>query len=85
MEQAQTTNYMQNLKVEVFKTNVQHQNEACELIEVLLRHAPEAKINFDLQDCDHILRVEDRKCLLTSTDILKIIRQAGYQCEVLEG
>ncbi len=44
--------------VEVFKTNVQQTEEAEMLIEKLAEHFPAHEINFDLSDCDRILRVQ---------------------------
>lgn len=44
--------------MEVLRTNVQKNNEAKQIIQDLLKHFPDSKINFDLEDCDKILRVE---------------------------
>ncbi|MBL7817877.1 MAG: hypothetical protein JNL70_22905 [Saprospiraceae bacterium] len=44
--------------VEVFKTNVQTQEQADGIIEHLLVLFPNSKIGFDLEDCDKVLRVE---------------------------
>lgn len=40
------------------------------------------KWNFDLEDCDHILRVETKS--LTATEIISQMEKAGYQCAELE-
>ena len=47
--------------VEVFKTNVQEVDDANKIIQKLLEHFPNYKINFDLDDCDKILRIESPK------------------------
>jgi hypothetical protein len=44
--------------VEVFKTNVQNSNMANYIISLLQKEFPNCKINFDLEDCDKILRIE---------------------------
>ena len=44
--------------IEVFKTNVPEVCVAQNIIALLLEHFPESKINFDLHDCDKILRFE---------------------------
>jgi hypothetical protein len=49
--------------VEVFKTNVTTKNEAKKIISTLQILLPLAKINFDLEDCDNILRIEDESIL----------------------
>lgn len=43
---------------EIFKTNVQTEIEALLLTRLLGKIFSEAKINFDLEDCDKILRIE---------------------------
>ena len=68
--------------VEVFKTNVWEDGQARHLVVKLLDHFPRHKINFDLQDCDKILRVEGEQVL--SERIIEVINVNGYQCEVLE-
>lgn len=44
--------------MEVFKTNVHEPDESKLLVQILLEWFPQSKINFDLEDCDKILRVE---------------------------
>ena len=68
--------------VEVFKTSVIEADEGDCLIELLQSQFPNARINFDLQDCDHILRVEDVQvdALMTQMILLK----SGHTCELLE-
>lgn len=68
--------------VEVFKTNVLEDNEAKELIAKLSTHFPGFKINFDLQDCDKILRVEGKQ--IPPEEIIKLINTQGYQCRLLD-
>lgn len=69
------------VQVEVFKTNVSD-SAAADLIRKKLQLAfPECKINFDLQDCDKILRIEGNQVLpATVTDLVK---SSGFHCEVL--
>jgi len=68
--------------VEVFRTNVQEQDLAKELTSRLLAHFPHHKINFDLQDCDKILRVEGTE--ISREKIIELITSEGFQCHVLE-
>ncbi|PTR00030.1 hypothetical protein C8P68_102861 [Mucilaginibacter yixingensis] len=67
--------------VEIFKTNVCEPRTGQRLIKKLLRHYPEARINFDLEDCDRVLRVEGR--LLSSEQIAATLQNEGFECEVL--
>lgn len=68
--------------VEVFKTNVEQPNEAKQIIQKLLEYFPDTKINFDLDDCDKILRVEGKK--IKTTEITNLINCKGFECEILE-
>lgn len=68
--------------VEVFKTNVQEQDLATHLTHQLLLYFPHCKINFNLQDCDNVLRVEGHPIRLEK--IIEIITTHGFECEVLE-
>jgi hypothetical protein len=68
--------------VEVFKTNVQEAEEEIILLDVLLKHFPEHKINFDLSDCDNILRIEGSN--ISYREIIEIMKANNYRCEVLE-
>ena len=47
--------------IEVFKTNVKTQKHATYMLVMLTEIIPDFKINFDLDDCDKILRVEGKK------------------------
>jgi len=44
--------------VEIFKTNVEINTDANAIVSILQRQFPDCKINFDLEDCDRILRIE---------------------------
>ena len=67
--------------VEVFKTNVQHRELAEQLASILRGRFAFSKINFDLEDCDKILRVEGKQVCVET--IIEILNTHGLQCEVL--
>jgi len=67
--------------VEVFKTNVQHKELAEQLVSVLQGRIDFCKINFDLEDCDKILRGEGKQICVET--IIEILNTHGLQCEVL--
>jgi hypothetical protein len=73
--------YKQFFMVEIFKTNVQGEDESKNIIHQLLEHFKEYKINFDLEDCDKILRVEGKD--IPSLKIIQVVTTQGYQCKVL--
>jgi hypothetical protein len=67
--------------VEVFKTNVNEVEPSEILIRQLLDHFPESRINFDLEDCDKILRVEAKAII--PEKIVEVLIANGYFCELL--
>jgi hypothetical protein len=68
--------------VEVFKTNVRENHQAAMLVTLLAEQFPLCRINFDLHDCDKILRVEGEDIM--PHNIVRIVASRGYQCGVLE-
>ena len=67
--------------VEVFKTNVQQHELAEQLASILRDRFAFSRINFDLEDCDKILRVEDKQIYVET--IIEILSTHGFQCEIL--
>lgn len=67
--------------VEVFKTNVQHHEMAEKIASVLRNQFASARINFDLEDCDKILRVEAKQICVDT--VIEIMSTQGLECEVL--
>jgi len=69
--------------VKVFKTNVNDYLDASHIINLLQQAFSNCKINFDLHDCDKILRVESPQEFLNERDIQLLIAECGYHCEPL--
>lgn len=68
--------------VEVFKTDITDEIDAARLLKQLQHSIPEARISFDLEDCDNILKVEnDHVCV---QPIIDLLQSQGFYCEVLE-
>ncbi|MEN0052825.1 MAG: methyltransferase type 11 [Mucilaginibacter sp.] len=67
--------------VEVFKTDVREVSQATRIIRKLRQHIPNSYINFDLEDCDNILRVEAENIPVQS--VIKLLNNNGYRCEIL--
>ena len=68
--------------IEVFKTNVEEACHARNVIALLLQHFPKARINFDLHDCDKILRVEGDNFAVEK--IISVVTENGFSCSALE-
>lgn len=67
--------------VEVFKTNVEQTEQSELLISEIIRHVPNSQINFDLEDCDKILRIEAES--ISNETIIELLQKNGFQAEVL--
>jgi hypothetical protein len=68
--------------VEVFKTNVQKKAQSKMLLCALSETFPSFKINFDLSDCDKVLRVEGDN--MESFRIMILVKECGFMCEILD-
>lgn len=68
-------------RIQIFKTNIQEQSQADEILSVLTSILPDAKINFDLDDCDKILRIENSD--VNSNAIISIIEDHGFLGKVM--
>lgn len=68
--------------IEVFKTNIVETKIADVIIAQLQNHFPEGKINFDLEDCDRILRIENH--YIEPIAVIKVLAENNYHCEILE-
>ncbi|MBS1951112.1 MAG: hypothetical protein OJF59_003012 [Cytophagales bacterium] len=68
--------------VEVFKTNVTSKREAKLIVQKLAEEFPGHKVNFDLTDCDRILRIQGNPVL--ENKIIGIVTSLNHKCEILE-
>jgi hypothetical protein len=68
--------------VEVFKTNVQKKAQSKMLLCILSEAFPSFKINFDLSDCDKVLRVEGDN--IEAVRIMILVKEYGVNCEILD-
>ena len=69
------------MKVEIFKTNITQSKQANYIVSLLQLYFSDCLINFDLEDCDRILRIEGNR---ESFDMVtQVVDQQGYLCEML--
>lgn len=69
--------------VEVFKTNVTSQEHANMLVNRLHEIFPPYKVNFDLDDCDNILRIKSANGSVECFLVIDILKEFGFAAEVL--
>ena len=70
-------------RVEVFQTNIQYEKAANAVLKALQTLFPHYRMNFDLEDCDNILRVESTKTHVEAEPIIKLVQAQGYSISVL--
>ncbi len=68
--------------IEIFKTNITEQSIACLIIADLKLLFSEAKISFDLEDIDRILRIQHPE--LIPEKVIEHFNEKGFWCEILE-
>ena len=73
---------MRREMVEVFKTNVQKKAQSKMLLCILSEAFPSFKINFDLSDCDNVLRVEGDN--MEALRVMILVQESGFTCEILD-
>jgi hypothetical protein len=69
--------------IEVFKTNIASEQEANRILSLLTDEFPGSSINFDLEDCDRILRI--KSSVINPVRVIALIISKGYFCKILDG
>ena len=70
------------MMVEVFKTNVRHADHAKKLIDEIHAMFKNYRANFDLEDCDRILRVSSGT-LVEASPLLELLQRHGFDGQIL--
>lgn len=69
--------------IEVFRTNVSERSHAEQIVAEI--HArSDYKANFDLDDCDRVLRVCAFSGNVQCDEIIRLLQELGYSATVLE-
>ncbi len=69
--------------VEVFKTNVTNREDANKVSCLIQKNFVDYKVNFDLEDCDKILRVECSARKIEPELVIDLLPNYGFYAEVL--
>ena len=69
--------------IEVFKTNVESDDQAIMLTDLIHKNFADYKVNFDLQDCDNILRVKSATACIQTDYLINFLREFGFHAEIL--
>ncbi|WP_212768202.1 hypothetical protein [Larkinella sp. C7] len=69
--------------VEVFKTNVWDTRHANQLLDLIHQTFTHYTANFDLEDCDRILRIHSSTGLVEACFVISLVQDFGFTAEVL--
>ena len=69
--------------VEVFKTNIEDQIDAVILLNQIHEEFAGYEANFDLEDCDKILRMCTAEPFVESARVIKLITKMGFSAGIL--
>jgi len=69
--------------IEVFKTNVTDGHQASLLVDKIHQQFTGYTANFDLDDCDRILRVCTHTGIVDSSLVVDLLKDCGVMAEVL--
>ena len=70
--------------IEVFKTDITDSLQAMVLADQIHDLFQEYTVNFDLEDCDRIMRVVSTSPEVQSDIIINLLKGLGYHAEVLQ-
>lgn len=69
--------------VEVYKTNVENSDNTAGLFSALQMLDEHYQINFDLEDCDRILRIKNPVGEVESEPVIETLKRFGFCAEIL--
>ena len=69
--------------IEVFKTNVKEREQANLLLETIHKAFKGHEANFDLEDCDKILRIRYTDGIIQPGLYIQLLNDFGFYAEVL--
>ena len=72
------------MSVEIYKTNIKDWKHARALVRSIHQAFPTYRANFDLEDCDHILRVATDNGEIFSSGLILLLEDSGCTAEVLQ-
>jgi hypothetical protein len=70
--------------VEIFRTNVKNKRLANRVLTTLNNRLPVYAFNFDLDDCDRILRAQSPGTPIETTHIIQIVKEHAVDISLFE-
>ncbi len=70
--------------IEVFKTNVRARSHANMLVSQIHHAFGDYEANFDLDDCDNILRIKSATGNIQSSGLIALLKDFGFDAQILD-
>lgn len=70
--------------IEVFKTDIINKKQTKQVVNRLQQKFQDYQINFDLEDCDKILRIETPIEGIEYKHIIELVSNLGFSIEILK-
>ena len=71
------------MMVEVFKTNVLYESDAMMILHCIHKTFVGCEANFDLSDCDNILRIKYKEDIVTPDTVIELLYAFGFTATIL--
>ncbi|WP_323756559.1 hypothetical protein [Roseivirga sp.] len=69
--------------IEVFATNIDTDRQAEKVLLQISEVFPNYMANFDLEDCDKILRIETKQTMIDTQSIIKLVNEMNGEASLL--
>jgi hypothetical protein len=69
--------------IEIFKTDVKSKQSKNQVLEAIRQQLPGVVATLDLDDKDKVLRVVGAWTEVTTLQIIELVKQQGFSCEIL--
>ncbi len=70
--------------IEIFKTDIKHKEAKKQVLTAIQERWPGVVATLDQEDKDKVLRVVGAWAPVPTQDIIDLIKEKGYKCELLE-
>jgi hypothetical protein len=69
--------------IEVFATNIDTDRKAKKVLNQIKKTFPYYMANFDLEDCDKILRIETQQTMIDTQSIIQLVNEMNSEASLL--
>lgn len=71
-------------RIEIFKTDITDKRHAQVLVDEIQQAFPGYKANFDLWDCDNILRIKSTTIIIDPSALINFLENYGCEASLIE-